>query len=64
MAYLDLTFDPTYFNTTNFTTQFVSSGTNNPLIVSNYPAHLKYFKIGCYVMLGVAVVILIFSVAY
>lgn len=61
---LVLTFDPSYFNTTNFTYPFVSTGTNNPLIISKYPAYLKYFKLACYGILGIAVLILMLSIAY
>lgn len=64
ISYLAIDFDPTYFNTSNFTYGFVSTGTNNPLIVSNYPAYLKYFKIGCYIILGIVVLVLILSVVY
>jgi hypothetical protein len=60
--YLD--FDPTYFNSNNFTYSFLSTGTNQPLIISNYGTQLAYLKIACYVILGFAALILVLSSAF
>lgn len=63
-AVLKVNFDATYFNTTNTTYAFISSGTNQPLIVSGYVSHLSRLKIICYVILGLACIIMLLSIAY
>lgn len=63
-AVLMVNFDSTYFNTTNTTYPFISSGTNQPLIVSGYVAQIARLKMICYVILAMAGIIVILSSVY
>lgn len=63
-AILSLSFDPNYFNTTNFTYAFVATGTNAPLVISYYQEYTKYLTMFCYVLLGLAALIMLLSIAF
>lgn len=57
-------FDASYFNTTRVVYSFTSIGTNNPLIVSSLGSAFENFKIASYIIVGLAGLILVVSVAY